>query len=217
MSVVDFAADDLFIFRTYKHHLENPWHVWCNTYEAVARVPGVDSDLEAMATTLAAFEALIHSDKTVIERVVIATWVPDSHPYDPTAFVTLGYNYLGERNTENEQLVDLETVLSVRRQAASGRQGRGFYRNCLLESDISTSAGRAFIVPGTPLWDIGNEATLSGLTAYYDGATDPAPLMLCLKGATVGSAVRPVRSLMSHGVARLPLDHRYFNRNQAGT
>ena len=214
MSVVDFAADDLFVIRTIKYLSTNPDNKWANSYEFKATASGDVTALTLLASIIVLFEQGLHFTTVRFDHTIISTWAPDSVPYDPEAFVSLPEAASGLVGDEDAAL-SLDNCWSVRRVPASGRFGHIFYRGCLAEGMVEAPSGKSVFTTPSAMQDaIGDHLTDSELDAYL-GNPASAPLQMVMISAT-GAQVRNVLTLRSGGVAKVPTDHAWFNRTPAG-
>lgn len=211
MSVVDFVASDLFIVRVVKYLLTNPNNRWVNSYEFTALADGDTAALITLANVVVLFEANIHSELVAFDRVIVSTWVPDSVPYDPTAFVTLPLTQVGLRSSVPNEVEPLGMAWRINRVPVSGRVGNLFYRGALYENEVDSPAGIPKLSTPVTMQTIVTDArTDSGLDDYL-GPTASGGFAMSMIDAT-GSVVRLVTSLLSDGVSLIKQDHQWFNR-----
>lgn len=210
MSVLSFVSGARFIYRVVKSLATNPENEWANSYEFRALDAGTEANLLALGEALVDFEAAIHFNETIFRRILISTWEADSVPYDPTTFISSTLTAVGVQTSESER-VGLNQAMSISRQAASGRFGHLFYRDCLAEEDVAAPAGKSILVDRA-----GQQAKIdaaiisSGLTDFLgDGAPD---ILVMAMISADGSNMRIVNNLRVQGVSTLPLDHAWFNR-----
>lgn len=214
MPVDVYDSQALFTLRIVKHLQSNPDRKWANTYEFRANNSGDPNELLALATQLVNFEAAIHFDQVVFDRVLISTWQPDSKPYDPTSFIVSTLTATGEALGAADTL-PLNMCLSVARQSLTGRLGHVFYRGCLDEDDVNSPAGDPVLVSKAGL-----QARIStALTS--SGIEDSLPIgfggnfSMVMIGKT-DAEVRLVQSLRVSGVSVVPVRHTWFNRTPSG-
>jgi hypothetical protein len=136
-------AGEIFTVRTYKQYVG---FGWANTYEVQAVITPTSSitAIENLASAFVALEQQIHIQGAVIDRVVVSTYVPDGLPYNPSSFTTIPVSLGGQRPFPADPL-PLELCLFVRRNAATGRDGRLLYRACLTEADMGSVAFRPLL------------------------------------------------------------------------
>lgn len=214
MSVLAVNIDDLFIFRVTKSLATNPDRTWQNTYEFKAIGAGSTGDLLDLGTAVVLFEQSMHMSQVVFERLLISTWVPDSHPYDPAAFIASSLTAVGARGG----LADLQPLtqcLTVTRQAGSGRFGHIFYRGYLLEDDSSAPAGKPRLTDRAGIQEDMEAALASSGLDGYIGDDARGVFKMCMVNAD-GTQVRDVINLRVQGISQLPLDHKWFNRTPGG-
>lgn len=210
MSVLTFATNDLFVARVTKSHVSNPDRKWQNSYEFLANSAGALGDLQDMAEVLVSFEQTIHNTFTTLEQVTVATWGPDSVPYDPDVFFTEPIGLAGARDTTGE-LEPLNVCWSVSRDPLSGRVGHIFYRGVLSQADTSAPSGILQLsTPADMITLLSGARTDSGFDNYM-GPAATTPVVLAMVNKT-GTNIRAVQILTSQGVAILPVDHAWFNR-----
>lgn len=210
MSVLTFAANDLFIFRTFKSLTTNPANKWVNSYEFRAIDTGTTGDLITLASTIVTFESAMSLETTNFERVVISTWEADSVPYDPDAFYALSLTDVGQVNLTTDPIA-LNTCQIVTRQATSGRFGHLFFRNWLVEGDVGAPAGKSVLVDRPAKQTLLDDALESSTLQDYIGVGAGGAFNMVMVNAT-GTNVRIVTALRVQGVTTLPQDHAWFNR-----
>ena len=210
MSVLTFAVNDRFVIRTIKSHTSNPDREWSNTYEFLANDTGGIGDLTTLATTLVAYEVLIHSDFTHFVRTTVSTWKEDSVPYDPDTFLVFEEDTDGTRITSGEK-EPLNVCWSVVRRPTAGRLGHIFYRGVLAQDDTAAPGGILQLSnPSGMSTTLESAISGSGLDAYI-GQDATGPLVMAMVNKT-GTNTRLVVELVSSGVSILPVDHAWFNR-----
>lgn len=210
MSVISFAANDLFRFTIIKHHMLNPLDQWANTYEAQATDTGGLAILNLLAIHLHTFEAAFAYDTTVFDRMIIATWEPDSAPYDPANFVTQSLGFTGEVTSPATPL-SLSQCLHVTRGGGFGRAGHLFYRNCLSEADVMAPSGQSVLTNQTTTNATIQAAILSSELSDNIGSSPSAIMQLVMVNAD-GTQVRVVQNLTVAGVSQVKTDHKWYNR-----
>ena len=213
MSVVAYVADDLFTFRITKYLSTNPDNKWVNSYEFKATEAGTEGELLTLGGILVDFEAALHRNAVVFDRILISTWSPDSVPYDPETFISSSLTAVGGRGTDAD-LVPLSTCLSVTRQASSGRFGHIYYRGALDEEDVSSPAGKSILTNRAEWQTLIDGAILSSGLEDYIGLGTGGGFELSMVNAD-GTQVRKVNALFAQGVAQVKPDHKWFNRTTA--
>lgn len=189
---------------------------WSNSYEIVTGESG-PADLTDIAGSIVTAERAIHLTDVEFLQYTISTWAPDSHPYNPASFLTVGLSVTGNRGNvppPNTNALDYNVCFVVKRNAATGRTGRLFYRGCLLETDVEMGGdGRFTMSTGSGLLQGGAQFTpyLAALSSYL-GVTGAGPglALIGVSGATTHR--RFIGSLSSGGVTVNKKNHRYFDR-----
>jgi len=213
MTVLTFAAADLFVFRVVKYLSTNPDNKWANSYEFRANATGTESDLLTAGEKLVDFEVAFHRTNVIFDRILISTWEADSVPYDPSTFISSTLTAIGTAAISGDMMA-LNTCMSVARIAASGRFGHLFYRGVLLEEDVEAPAGRSVLVDrAAQQANIDAALSSSGLGDYIDPFGDTAVQMAMINKD--GTQVRKITQLRVQGVSSVPLDHAWFNRTPA--
>jgi len=211
MTVIDFVATDLFIVRIIKYLGANPDNKWVNTYEFTAVADGDTASLITLAHDFVNFEAAIHDDGVFFDHVTVSTWVPDSVPYDPTAFLSIPLTQQGTISDITNENVALGMALRVKRNPVSGRFGNLFYRGVLHENQVSAPAGVPILSNASEIQDLVDGAVTSSSIDAYVGVSIDGNFALSMIDAT-GSVVRRVTSLVVGGVSLIKQDHQWFNR-----
>lgn len=210
MTVLTFATNDLFVVRVKKSHTANPSRSWQNSYEFVANESGTLSDLDDLANVVLDYEQQLHNTFTQFEQVSVSTWVADSVPYDPDAFLVDPVDLQGTRDTTGA-LAAITTCWKVARPCLSGRSGHIFYRNVFAQSDLTAPSGISQLNDPATFSTLLSDARTSSSLSDYLGLTPTAKLQMALINKT-GSNVRGVQTLISSGVTQMPVDHAWFNR-----
>ena len=207
MSVTSPTAQERFTLSIFKYHVSRPDKIWVNTYELRAGDSPTAAEIANVALNLVNYEREFHLTTTRFDRWVLSSWVEDSNPYNPDAFVSTSLSVNGLADVGSGDTEPLQMVLFVKRQVASGRYGKLFYRNVLREEDVVTVAG----IP-----------TLSNPVAMQnriDDAVDNNDLAEELSNddsieritmESTGSS-RNVTGFVVAGVRFVSLDHRYFD------
>jgi len=210
MPITPFAVGDKFIYRVLKSLTTNPDNRWVNTYEFRAGEVGAEADLLTLGTALVNFEIAMSRETVQFERLTISTWVPDSVPYDPAAFITTTLTGAGTLPITDD-VSPLNMCLSVARIAATGRSGHIFLRGNLTEEDVTAPAGKSVLTARpTKQTQLDGALSSSGLDAYI-GPEDPIALFMVMVNKD-GTQIREVKELLVQGVTTLPQDHAWFNR-----
>ena len=210
MSVIGFEQGDRFIYTVHKRLNANPNLDWRNTYEFVATDDGNITDLTALALALSDFERTIHYNGVFFTTVEIATWEPDSVPYDPTSFLSFPVGESGNLDPGEDGLVANNVCLHVARVPASGRYGHIFYRGCMVMADIAAPAGDWILTaPEAMFTRISDGLSSTGFDDYVTGAGPVLHLAMVNK---TGSNTRQVVAIGLPAVSTVPTKHQWFNR-----
>jgi hypothetical protein len=210
MSVLSFAADDLFIVRIVKSLTTNPDNKWVNTYEFKANTVGDDATLNIVASAFLLFEATLHHNVVRFHEVIVSTWEADSKPYDPNAFLTIPTDQTGLTGPVGD-LLPLNQTLSVARIPTSGRFGHVFFRGVLGEDEVEAPAGKAILTSVAEIATRLNAAVDAAELEGFFGNPSEGPMQLAMISAD-GETVRPVLGFVAQGVSAVPQDHAWFNR-----
>jgi hypothetical protein len=163
-----------FIIRVFKSWgARDPERRWSNAYEITSPTLTSPEAQEPTMEMIVAAERHIHLPDVQFLEATISTWLPDSHPYDPTAFTTYDLTGIGTRSTagaDANSALDSNVCYLVKRQCTTGRSGKLFYRGCLLEQDVFNSGDLRFqLSPGSIMLQ-GGIAFVSYLHRYFDKA-----------------------------------------------
>lgn len=208
-----------FIVRIFKSWgARDPERRWVNTYEFNGTTLASPPEYEAIVSALLEAEMVIHLTDVQFLEATVSTWLPDSHPYDPDAFATFDLDSHGLRGNDpppNNNALDSNVCLLVKRKAHTGRSGKLFYRGVLLETDVQMGGdGRFTLTPGTNIYPGGAaEVSYQGaMEAFLSGGEGDAALSLISKiGAT--THIRAVEQLVFSAVTVNSRNHRYFDRH----
>lgn len=210
----ELLASDKFTVRVIKSLAGAPLNQWSNSYEFTAVDPVGLADLRNAGLACVLFEKAIHLGDVRFNRLLISTWVPDSVPYDPSAFISDVLTGSGESGAAGDPCA-LNVCLSVARLPTTGRSGHLFYRRCLTEEDINAAAGVTVLEDPDGQNDNVQAALTSSELDVYLGNPSASVLQLAMIDKTA-SIVRNVTALVAQGVVTLPTDHAWFNRTPAG-
>lgn len=215
MSITSWAAGQRFVFRTIKYLQTNPANKWANSYEFVAQAAGSDSELLSLSSALVLFEANIHRNVVLFDRVLISTWEADSKPYDPEVFISIPQSGSGLIGPVGDNLA-LDKCLAIARVPQTGRFGHLFYRGVLNEADTAAPAGKSILTDRAGIQSQIDAALGTSELEAYLGLSRPANLTMSMINKT-GTQVRNVVTLTVQGVTSLPTDHAWFNRREEPT
>jgi len=203
--------------RVYKYMTGDPLRGWGNTYEIWMGETGslIDPDnCQALAGAIAAAEKELHLDWVQYDRAVVASWQEDSHPYDPTSFVTVDLSaYTGGRSTIGQKDLGMDTALKCRRQAALGRPGKLEFRQSIGTNDLDAGGSGKQVLNNTS-----RTALSEDLTALYDVIqafvqdTDPTATLAMLSPYDGPPTVRTVLGLAVLNPGPSKFNHKWFNR-----
>lgn len=203
MSVETPLENEVFTVRTYKSLYG---YDWANTYELQVTDASVGRQgLEQAALAIVNAERVFHFTTVNFTRAVVSSYVPDSRPYNPSAFMTINLSLYGQRSRGNSEVLTLHECVFVRFNAATGRAGKRFYRGCLTEGDVDAVQVAYFI----------NETVRNNIQVAM-GQVVPNPAagvrMVLARGAPQPNNIRSVEFVT---VAELSVnrkvDHRYFD------
>jgi hypothetical protein len=203
MTLRNITSNTVVTARVYKYHAG---FSWANNYEiqAVNDIPDPEFALQALADRLVSLERAIHLNITMIDRVTISTYAPDSQPYNPDALATFPYNLVGQRAISGD-ILPLEICLFVRRSVDFGRDGRLLYRGCLTEPDVATTGMRMALLTAP------RDAIQSAITNWQGLGQNWRFVMA--SGTPNPTNVRPVVGLrVSDRVVFKKFNNRYFRR-----
>jgi len=203
MTLRNITSNTVVTARVYKYHAG---FSWANNYEiqAVNDIPDPEFALQALADRLVSLERAVHLNITMIDRVTISTYAPDSQPYNPDALATFPYNLLGQRAISGD-ILPLEICLFVRRSVDFGRDGRLLYRGCLTEPDVATTGMRMALLTAP------RDAIQSAITNWQGLGQNWRFVMA--SGTPNPTNVRPVVGLrVSDRVVFKKFNNRYFRR-----
>lgn len=208
MSVLEPGASESFIIRIWKGLTTNPSVRWANTYEARFSALGTMADLDSLALGLSTFESMMALASTQFLYYTISSWLPDSTPYNPDAFKTVALDMNGAIAFSSGTDLDLRICLRLNRAVPTGRIGKIFLRNSLLQAQVNNSAGTyALVGSGAIQTNVDEAVEESGIDANFeDGIAQPH---LALIGAS--QVTRFITGLTVGGVSFVKLNHKYFD------
>lgn len=209
-SVLDFITGARFRLRVRSSLTANPRVRWFNTYEFRSTNSGGVEMLSMLAGNVGTFHVLTAYNYVTVDEVLVSTWEPDSHPYNPLGFFTLPMATVGSIPLGVKTPVALRQTLFVERVTQSGLQGKLFLRGALSNEDIVANDGEWVLVDPSGIGtDLAAAIVSSGMEFYLDGI-DSASFYLCLIGND--GETRPVTGLGVNGTSDVKLNHKYFDR-----
>jgi hypothetical protein len=197
-------------------------NAWVNNYEIIDGFGDLDpagTEARDLLNAIIAAERLIHLTGVQFFKATISTWVNDSAVYNPTSFVSVPLDVTGQRAAAGDAL-DANVAYFVKKEVASGRSGKIFYRGCLTEADVQPRGDLSFALTAT-------STLATGGTAFsaYEQAMQPvmnsgfAGGYLGLIGQVKGLSGNPgpvykreVVDLTPAGVVVNRRNHKWFNR-----
>lgn len=187
---------------------------WSNTYEIISGDAG-PTDLAGVANDIVEAERKLELTDVHFLQWTISTWGPDSKPYNPDTFITRGLTVKGSRGNDNginDTALDYNVCLQVKRNAATGRTGRLFFRGVLMEGDVMMGGDGRFVLVQSQLGPIGQAFTdyATGLAAYLGNESGETLGLVSKSGTTIHR--RPILSMQLGGVVVNKHNHRYFDR-----
>lgn len=207
-SLEEGVSSTRFIIRVFKELIGGSQQ-WANTYELVAdALTTVASVIPALAA-IAAFERAIHYNFVQFDRATISTWTPDSKPYNPLTFLTVPFADVSGERVPTGDKQPLKMVLWAEKVAGVGRNGKCFYRGCLLESDVTSPAGDPDAENRETFFSFFSGKREQYLPPFLTGGASAVKLAL-IGPPTI---VRTVNSIGPRGVTIVSDDHKWFNRS----
>ena len=211
-SVITFGVGDKFIITIRKSLVEQPLVRWVNRYELLAVGDGDLDDLIEALSRFTAFEQNMHFNTVHFDQAEVATWKPDSQPYNPEAFYTQQLDLTGFTAPQAD-LLDLVVCGLVRRQALSGRNGVLALRGCLDETDVLSTGGVwRFSVTGLARWGVNLASAINNILMYMNGSS---PVLRFVMIDAEGTHIRAVLDMVIGKISNVKRDHRYFDRPTA--
>lgn len=212
----DLTASLNVILRTFKRANGNPAYIWSNSYEAHVTAPLTAAQWTEILDILVGREQPLHLTNVQFVQANASTYLPDSHPYNPLAFLTRPVS--GTQGTRSPSGIGTElprnVALHVKRDVALGRAGKLFYRGALDEADVATDTGLQWRLLAGPA--LAAQGAVSDLFDAVQGAlvsAGGAGSSLSLISGVVGTpGIRPVIALVVRGVNVVSADHRFFDR-----
>lgn len=206
------AAFDVRIYKSFG--VRNLKAAWVNNY-VISHVGNVTSaGWTEVINGIAAAERILHCDQVQYLHATVST-TADEPVYDPKSLRIFELGGQGNRSTQNDdEPLDLNISLKVKKEVAYGRSGTMFYRGALLKSDVAIN-------------DRG-ESQISTLTSALNNPVLWANVNNAIRGIPEGFTwvmmhpslnnpdpgnveVRNVLGLQLGGVALNPRDHKYYD------
>jgi hypothetical protein len=192
--------------------VRDPERRWSNTYEIESAATSPDG-LGATVTALVAAEKVLHHIAVHFLSATVSTWQAEPGGYNPLTFTTLDQTGTGARTGTQLEVLDSNVCYTVRFMAALGRNGRRFYRGCMLESDVESGGDLRFSIVST-------SALVSTGTLFTNFKAAMAPLLaggasaekLALVGGNMVGVSRSIVNLLPGNVSLNKRNHRYFDK-----
>jgi hypothetical protein len=160
-----------------------------------------------MVDRLVLLERGIHLQWVTIDRAVVSTYQPDSRPYNPDSFLTIPINQPASQQAVGEVL-PLELCIYVRKNVASGRFGKNYYRAAITESGLQSDSFR-------PLLTDSQRNNFQNFVNNWvaNGALGTGWELVMAKGEPTPTNVRTVTGLtVEKRVVVKQVGNRYFDR-----
>jgi hypothetical protein len=129
-----------------------------------------------------------------IDHTTFGTWVEDGTPYDPETLRTFNHGFYGTKALGVSSLLDDTIALFVRKNVASGRSGKFFFRWALRFVDVVATAGSWAL-------DSGARTVIDGWLAALFTAFEDSPIIPSLIGQSLVSITYPATP---EGVKQVP-------------
>lgn len=199
-SLVTPVNGDIVTVSVHKHLISNPGAIWSNTYDFKILLATSGTLFTGITETCLEFERLITLNTTHFDEVRVSTFLPDSRPYNPEAFITTPVDVVGHATPDGEP-EPLGFAWLVIRNTGTGRPGKLFLRAALTEGSVFSSGGLpAFSdAPGLRTF-LAAQVTASGLSDYMDGTSPDAKLVVAHYNKTTHAVTsRDISSFTSRG------------------
>lgn len=211
MSILDPTTGELFTLRIYKAIDVASDQVWANTYELRANEGADNEDLRDAANRLVDFEKELHLDTAVFNRYVLSTFVADGEPYDPTSFISQPLSGAGlTASPIAAETLPLQVVLYVRREVATGRTGKAFYRQALAEGDVQGRFGQVQLTSPAGIQSRVDDAVATAMLAPLLGGGGGA-VTLVMATTDASPIVRDITGLSAVSGRIVKYNNRYFD------
>lgn len=208
--VLDYVAGAKFVFRVRSSLTSNRRVRWHNSYEARATEDGGNDLLLALASTIVGWQYQLLYTYVTIDQITIATWEPDSHPYNPLGFTTVVYNQVGSQSMLGELAVSLRQTLFLKRMATTGLTGKLFLRGALVQSELAYADGEWGLADTAAKQTLVDSVTTStGLADHLNGLGSNN-FALALLGNDSETRFQTAWSV--GGTTDVKLNHKYFDR-----
>lgn len=214
MTVLSYAEGDNFILRIFSRLVDDNNVNWSNVFELTAREAGTNTTLENTAQQFITFMRNLMLSHAEVYRATVGTWVPDSHPYNPAAFLTVEATY-GPGIIVKTNPLPPRVCWHIARDAKVGRPGKLFVRAALAEEDVE-AAGADYVLFDPSVQDgiLDDAVTAGQITGFFSGGN--APLGLVMIGIPKGETVPwniGIQTFASKGVTDVQLKHKWYNRD----
>lgn len=211
--ITTFEDGDMFIFRVYADQGSAQGPRWSNTFEAYAHDAGVLADLVTLGTALTGLVQGMSHISTRITGFSVATWVPDSTPYNPENFyVSPALQLEGARG--GDAPLDLDVTLNLRRSVNLGRAGNIYLRGSITERDVERMGSKFVLTDPEALADELDVVLGATHIPYYYLGGSMVPVWLGLIGKNIMGTVhkRGLTSIAIRGVTIVPMNHKWYNQ-----
>lgn len=177
-SVVTPVNGDIVTVHVIKHLFTNPGAKWSNTYDF--KIVDASSGTLFTGITLQSldFERRLTLNTVHFDELRVSTFLPDSRPYNPEAFLTFPVDEAGLISPSGDPL-PLGYAWLILRNTAAGRPGKIFLRGGLTEDSVNSAGGMpTFTNPTARAADLTAAIGGAGMSVYIDGTSPDAKLVV---------------------------------------
>lgn len=213
-SVASYGAGDRFIIRLFYFLAINPGAEYNTQVTVEALTGGGLPELTECGVRFADCMGRMMFDTVALDRITISTFVEDSRPYDPNAFVSqeIEVGPIG-RNSSGQQILAARNVLKLAKKVPTGRQGKISLRFALSESDVQAPAGEMVLTNEAAITSALEQAlTLSQFDEYFPaqgGIFNPVLLNVSPVGPFYVS--RYVTNIVVNGAGFNSTNHKHYD------
>lgn len=212
MPLTNPTVGELYTFSSSCYNVFNPNQKWTNNLTMYTEATTTLTNLQQAALRFGQFVSYVSLQSTIVEKVRISTYEPDTNPYQGNEFTNVDLNLAGQRGTSTDDALALEVSLYIKKQTAVGRSGKLFLRGVLREGDVSfgqslfapTNAANLASLIDNGLVESGFDSNVTATDQYFS---------VCLAKLDAGEyLIRRTNGFLLGGIRMVNMNHRYYDR-----
>lgn len=177
-SLVTPVNGDVVTVHCVKHLKTNPSLEWSNTYDFKVLDAASGTLFTYMMDAVLNFEQVITLNTVHFTEIRVSTFLPDSKPYNPEAFMAHAVDVDGANGTASDPL-PIGYAWLIERLTATGRLGKLFLRGVNLEGEVNSAGGfPAFTDPAATSTRLSDALAAGSLHSYFSPGVSDAVMVI---------------------------------------